>query len=280
MAGSYPDVPGYRFAYDKDGTIGVTHNTDNGTVALHGASALQSLNSDNSSHIGDILSNAGSKVHAFIFPETRSVTGLLLRYSEGFTLQNTSWSSDTTDGLDGTWTTIAGFTRVTGGTKPTLRNTITPLSLSDVRAIRFLVAGQWSSRLQNLHIYGSIEATESPDRLRIIDLSDDDIAAQLDFGNLAQHASSTRQFKVVNNSATQTASNITVSLDVPMDASPSLLGQYQVSTDNIAFANAVNIGSLAPSAESGTLYIRMNPASNALLGLWSARIIAHPVSWS
>ncbi|MCA9301597.1 hypothetical protein KC974_03510, partial [Candidatus Saccharibacteria bacterium] len=103
---------------------------------------------------------------------------------------------------------------------------------------------------------------------------------QLDFGNIPQRSNSTKQFKVVNNSSTQTATNITVSLDAPADASPSLIGQLQVSTDNIAYANAVNIGNLAPGASSGTLYIKDTIANNAQLSVWSARIIAHAVSWS
>ncbi len=102
----------------------------------------------------------------------------------------------------------------------------------------------------------------------------------MDFGNMPQRSSATRQFKVTNNSSSKTANSVTVSLSPNRVASPALVGQFEVSTDNIAFANAVNIGSLAPGVSSGTMYLRMKVASNAQLSAWSARIIAHAASWS
>lgn len=111
-------------------------------------------------------------------------------------------------------------------------------------------------------------------------MSDDDIAAQFDFGNIRQRSNSTKQFKIVNNSSTKTANNITITMSTNPDASPSLIGQYQLSTDNVAFANAINIGNLNPGQSSGTLYLRDTIANNAQLSVWSMRLTASANTWS
>lgn len=281
MAGSYPDVPGYRFAYDQDGTVVVDHNFMTSTVTTLTSTNLNTLNNEDPTQqygVAYVTNNTGTV--AYLFPEQRSITGVLLNCL--WVAHTVEWSNNTTNGADGTWTNVVGVTRQNTASHLNLRTGISTINVVNVTALRFNYSGGNINQrfIRNIHLYGSIATAESPDRLRIVDLGDDDIAAQLDFGNLAQRASSTRQFKVKNNSTTLDANNITVSLDAPTNASPSLIGQYQVSTDNVAFANAVNIGTLAPGAESGTMYVRLNPASNAQLGPWTARIIANAVSWS
>jgi len=303
MAGSYPDVPGYRFAYDVDGTVGAVTSISGGTVTNITTTDMQKMNqntsipADSGSRFDsrNYVGGAGSNYIILLFPEVRSINGYMFlthwqnNPSGGRVIQT---STDTTNGSDGAWTTqVASYPQLNGdaiGTSPLYRTAINSVSWNNIKAVRWAITHVgWA-----FHIYGFIPPSESPNRLRIVDMSTtssmsdgitptgEDMAAQLDFGNIAQRASSTKQFKVINNSTVQTANNITVSLNVPSNANPSLIGQYQISTDNIAFANAINIGALAPSTESGTLYVRMNPASNAQLGPWSARLIAHPTSWS
>lgn len=282
MAGSYPDVPGYRFAYDQDGTVVVHHDSSLGYSTLVSSANTRQINSENTAGLTAVNNGAGV-IHRyiFLFPERRNIVGILVNHGGNLPLQSAEWSDDTTNGIDGTWHTVAGISAIASVDRILLRTSINSTSVTNATALRLNHSVSSGNRfVRNIHLYGSIAPAESLDRLRIIDMVDDDISAQLDFGNLTQRASSTRQFKVKNNSATLNANNITVSLDAPTNASPSLIGQYQVSTDNVAFANAVNIGTLAPGAESGILYVRMNPASNAQLGPWTARIIAHPTSWS
>ncbi len=280
MAGSYPDVPGYRFAYDLDGTTVINYNTSEGTQETLTSGSLTVLNNDDF----DTFNYPGyrSQILVFFFPEPRTLKGMMLNGGTNF--NNVQWSNDTTDGIDGTWTTISGIGRINSVSSESLRNNISIISpdLTNVSSIRF----SWTTdvgdgaKIKNIHLYGLIANTESPDRLRIVDTSDNDISAQMDFGNMPQRSSATRQFKVTNNSSSKTANSVTVSLSPNRVASPALVGQFEVSTDNIAFANAVNIGSLAPGVSSGTMYLRMKVASNAQLSAWSARIIAHAASWS
>ena len=287
MAGSYPDVPGYRFAYDIDGTVGFRFNS----VLVNLSSAEMTLiNRENS--IGDgnnwivMMGESGVQFFGLIFPEPRNINGLwMMTRRGGETVFNPTmeWSNDTTNGIDGTWTTgISGFGKMYPpqySAIPFYRTGISTTNLTNVTAVRFS-ATLSNYAVMTVHLYGSIPTLNSPNRLRIIDETDDDIAAQLDFGNILQRNSSTRQFKVFNNSATLTANNITVGIDAPTDATPSLVGQYQVSTDNVAFANQVNIGNLSPGQSSGTMYLKDAVADNATLGPWTVRLIAHPVTWS
>lgn len=268
MAGSYPDVPGYRFAYDKDGT-GVF--TTNGGV----------ITNANSSQIAQLCSHNGYSNNVinynltFLFPEPRNITGLFMNINGG-SYVTTEYSTDTASGIDGTWQPVTGLTGSILANKINSRTDIKSVNLTNIIGLRTTIQNSF----RTYHIYGSIPTANSRDRLRIVDLSNNDIAAQLDFGDIRQRNNSTKQFKVVNNSATKTANNITVTLDVPSDASPSLIGQYQLSTDNTAFANAINIGTLAPGASSGTLYLRNNVSATAQLSLWDLRIIASPNTWS
>lgn len=292
MAGSYPDVPGYRFAYDIDGTICTVSSITGGTISTVTASDLRTLNQDQSPASAgggsvyrvDLRNYSGGSTGlylTFLFPEPRNITGyLFMVFNEnppgGRVLQT---SADSTNSQDGTWTTRANpYTFINSNTSPLSPGyrTVNQVDWPAITGIKLAV----NNVLTAVHLYGSVPNSESTDRLRIIDANNDDISAQLDFGNIAQRASVTKQFMVSNNSSTQVANNITVSLDTISNASPSLIGQYQISTDNTAFANAVNIGSLAPGATTAPLYLRMNPAASAQLGPWTARIIAHPVSWS
>ncbi|HPR10646.1 MAG TPA: hypothetical protein PLJ04_03630 [Candidatus Saccharibacteria bacterium] len=283
MAGSYPDVPGYRFAYDVDGTTVVKYGISGGAISTLSNGDMATLNHDQSNPgWWDYLAGDHQYI-VHIFPEVRTITGYTISVRAGYMPSGgriMETSTDTTNGQDGTWSVVANPYICIDGEfnplSPLYRTSIQSVSFSNIKAIRFRVHGGMFA----VHYYGSIATTESPGRLRVVDLSNNDIVAQLDFGNIAQRANSTKQFKVINNSSTLTANNITVSLNTISDASPTLIGQFQVSTDNIAFANAVNIGSLAPSASSGTLYVRDNIANNAQLGPWTTRIIAHPVSWS
>ncbi len=288
MAGTYPDVPGYRFAYDKDGTTMLIAPVTSGVSTIIQPSQATFLNSISDGNTGsqriDTHLNGGTYV-VLLFPEVRNISGYFIHdsSSSGNGRVEVSTSSNTTNGIDGAWTIqqtqyVGTYNSNNGGNPtPFNRTAIQAVNWNAVTAVRFNIGGLvvW-----HLHLYGSIATTNSPDRLRIVDLSGNDIAAQLDFGDIRQRNNSTKQFQVVNNSSTLTANNITVTLDVPTDASPTLVGQYQLSTDNTAYANAINIGTLAPGASSSTLYVRDTVNATAQLGPWSLRLIASANTWS
>lgn len=288
MAGAYPDVPGYRFAYDKDGTTAVYNVLAGGATYTVSSGDLTTMNQHQGAYGApgsSYFRHPGTPNRyslTLLFPEPRTITGYYMNLNAllgGNSVIATS--TNTTNGQDGTWTTVVPNPYVyTNGNSipvaPTYRTTITTVNWVAVSAVRFNI----SDIVWALHLYGSIPTTNSPDRLRIVDLSNNDIAAQLDFSDIRQRNNITKQFKVVNNSSTKTANNITVSLDTNPDASPSLIGQYQLSTDNTAYANAINIGTLAPGASSATLYVRDTVSATAQLGPWALRLIASANTWS
>lgn len=280
MAGSYSDVPGYRFAYDIDGTTGIRVNLGGGSPITLSGDDLTRMNRNAGDIYGGLYPGSNQWI-TLIFPEIRTIKGYFLsvRYYNPSVGRIISTSLDTTSGVDGTWSELVNpYTYSVidnSNVAPFYRSNVQTTANTSAKAIRFSV----DDYIGAFHVFGSIATTESPDRLRVVDTSNNDISAQLDFGNIPQRASVTKQFKVINNSATKTATDITVSLSTISDASPTIIGQFEVSTDNIGFANAVNIGDLAPGASSGTLYIRDSVASNAQLSVWSARIIAHPTGW-
>lgn len=278
MAGVYPDVPGSRFAYDQDGTVLVTYSqTGTGTITTRTTLDKQRANQNQS---GTNFSSSSSWA-ALLFPELRTITGYYMNINHdagpGRLLQS---SANTTNGQDGTWSTIANPFVFDNGdnidVSPGYRSNIQLVNVPNIIAVRW---GQ-GLYIRAFHLYGSIATTESPDRLRIVDVSGNDIVAQFDYGDIRQRNNVTKQFKVVNNSSTKTANNITVSLDTNPDASPTLIGQYQLSTDNTSFANAINIGTLAPGASSATLYVRDTVSATAQLGPWALRLIASANTWS
>lgn len=291
MAGSYPDVPGYRFAYDLDGTAIAIHPKNGSPAITVPSSSLSGLNNDtvSSSYM------PGNSFFAILFPEPRSITGFFITKGGSIHIDNAETSQDTSNGLDGTWDQVTPAMTAFAGAQNQIspRVGIQSIVLNDITSLRLeLRTTGGDQHIRSLHLYGLLKPSHTSERLRIVDTTQDsvtydgltktgnDISSQLDLGDIRQRSSATRQFKVTNNSTTKTANNITVTLNAPIDSSPTLVGQYQISTDNIGFANSINIGSLTPGESSQTLYLRLNVANNAQLSTWTARIIAHAVSWS
>lgn len=292
MAGSYPDVPGYRFAYDKDGTTILLSKGDNTGAPVfmplqYSPTPATLLNKSMGTGVvyatNYWLAWPSGHYMTFFFPENRNITGYYINIGNASgvnpSFNKIQTSSDATTPLDGTWTTLIDpyvYTQGGGDMSPDYRTNIQSVNWQNIYCLKICMGDQPRA----IHLYGSIATTESPDRLRIVDMSGDDIAAQFDYGDIRQRNNSTKQFRVVNNSSTKIANNITITMDTNPNASPSLIGQYQLSTDNVAFANAINIGNLNPGQSSGTLYLRDTIANNAQLGPWSVRLTASANTWS
>lgn len=284
MAGTFPDVPGSRIPYDIDGTAAVVYMIAGGSVSTATNSDLRKINNNSSYGNVDFRSYPGNGNNfylTFLFPEPRTITGYYIN-SNSTTPSGgrvIATSTNSTTGQNGTWTNVTSAyvnNLDTVQVAPLYRSSIQTVNWANITGLRIAFA----NRITVVHLYGTIPTAGSPDRLRVVDLSSNDIAAQLDFGDVMQRNNVTKQFKIKNNSSTKTADNITVALSALTDASPTLIGQYQVSTDNTAFANAINIGSLAPGASSGTLYVKLNVDPAAQLGPWMLRITATANSWT
>lgn len=282
MAGNYPSAPSYRMALDKDGSTLVTIAPNN-VITQRSAANLTAMSNESDDNLGTWLGGVGHSV-AVIFPEKRDLLGYFVACSRNNGL--TLWvSTNTTNGLDGTWTQFA--TRSATGDDPVVpgyRTSIVSTSQLGIKAFKLThVNGGWSEfDVRAIHLYGVLSAGENPNRLEIWHPTDDVRAssAYFDFAETPRNSQMTLLSRVKNLSPTQTATGVTLSTDVLTDATPSLSTQYQVSLDGVTYSNSISLGNIAPGAMSPVFRVRRNTSATAALGLWSLRLKASPTSWS
>lgn len=284
MAGNFPDVPGPRMAYDRDGSIVFENNSGNGVTTEWTTDRKRSINGEDP--------NAGSQQAAdgyfgIIFPELRDIAGMYLH--AGDSAENApshGWSANTTNGMDGTWTDFS-LTRYTGGsnTKEMMRKNIDRFTLSGVKGIRHWRTNlsTYGSRkvIRSYHIYGQPASGQAPNRLRFWEPSANAElgGAAYDWGDVPRNTEVDRTMRVHNPSTTLTATSVSLSTEALTDATPSVPPQHLFSVGGGAFATTLNLGDLAPGATSAVVTVRRATPSDASLGLWTARMVASASSW-
>lgn len=294
MAGNYPDVPAPRMAYDRDGTVGLKVNYTLGTNSQLTAGEMANMNDESNSSVMTISPSANSQQWGvvLVFPQLRDITGytIFFELTQGGTIQGVETSTDTTNGIDGTWTNQGNYVNAGNTATATLmRTSITALSVAGIRGIRWLnSSGAGGARnVRSLQLFGAIAAGETPDRLRMwhptldepLDDNTSSDGAFFDWGDIQRNTTSDKTFRIKNNSATLTANGIIVSQETLTDTSPTVNSQFTFS-DGGAFAASIDIGNLAPGALSPIITKRFTRPSNATLSLWTSRTIANPTSWT
>jgi hypothetical protein len=286
MAGNYPDVPGPRMAYDVDGSVGFYFSETTNLITQLTAGELASMNDeDNDSWDAGIFN---SQRVGLIFPELRDILGYFMYFSSGDfgSALILDTSTDTTNGLDGTWTTRAANWVKSFTPTPGYRTGINTLVVTGIKAIRFQANRVGSGAFNDfapsqMHIYGAPNSGASIDRLVFWDPTSNVVlpAAALDWGNVPRSSSADKTFRVKNVSTTKTAQGIVISPEALTDTSPSVPGQHLFSTDGTTFTASINIGDLAPGATSSVLYVRRVTPSNAVLSVWTFRAKAVATAW-
>lgn len=294
MAGNYPDVPAPRMAYDRDGTIGLRVNYTLGTSTQLTAGELTNMNDESDSTVMTISPSNNNQQWGvvLVFPQPRDITGysMFFELTQGGTIQGVESSTNTTNGIDGTWTNHGNY--VNSGNIVTailMRTSITSLSVAGIRAMRWLnFSGAGGARnVRGLQVFGAIATGETPDRLRMwhptldepLDDNNSADGAFFDWGDIQRNTTSDKTFRIKNNSAALTANSIVISQQTPTDTSPAVNSQFTFS-DGGAFAASIDIGNLAPGAISPVITKRFIRPSNAVLSLWTSRTIANPTSWT
>lgn len=279
MTGSYPDVPGPRMAYDRDGTAVVSHD---------GVSALTILSNAEVAALNNELSDtvyalpAGDTFICFVFPQLRDLRG----WGAGFGGAGTytpQYSANTTNGIDGTWTNLASAISNTafGPAGPLHRTAISAVTHNGIIAVRFSIAGLGGDRnVYGVHLYGSIASGATPDRLVFQDrLGNPLTGAFFDWGDVPQGSSADKLFAVKNISSTKTATSTTVSVEALTDTTPSVASEHLLSTDDTNFFASVTIATLAPGQTQNLAIRRVTPA-DAVLSVWDARVVASAVTFA
>lgn len=225
----------------------------------------------------------------FYFSEPRTINGYFAAgyaqvgpYSSAYM----DVSTDTTNGVDGTWTrvhTANGI--VTSDIRSYYRTSINTVGPStDVRGvrIRFQQLGSTAGSMFGMaHLYGSIQTATNPDRLAIWDATLDQpiSGAFFDLGDVERSSTASKTFRVKNVSSTLTAQGINLNYDALYDGTPTVVSGLSSSPDGSTFTSTLNIGDLAPGATSGVLTMRISLPANAPLGVWAPRLKADATSW-
>lgn len=276
MAGTYPDAPSNRIAWDVDAIV-------LGNNSQYPLSTARALNSDSAAYaLGVGLFTGMSWV--VIFPRKLDLTGYFYGAADygGFGSTGPAyWSTDTTNGVDGTWTAWSA-PNYGAASLVTQRSNITVNTLLGIKAFRGSYSGgRDGAYLQHLHLYGKYASTENTDRLEIWHPTLDQRVggAFFDWGDITRGSTADRTFRVKNISDIYTANNITVSIESLTDTTPSFAGSFMFSTGG-SFTSTVNIGNLLPSQTSGLITVRRTTPANAVLSLWNARMSAAAATWS
>lgn len=289
MAGNYPDVPGHRMAYDRDGTVAVQISPEAAITTLSVAQ-LQAMNDEDSdSYTLNPGGNNRTWHLVFIFPELRDVVGYYAMAigdaGQHPYAASLAWSANTTNGLDGTWTSLPNWTLDTTEARTRFRTEIKPLAVTGAKAVRFVHGNSLGSAryFRYFHLYGGPSTGENPHRLRVWHPTlDQEIGgAYLDWADIPRSSSGDRQFRIKNNSPDLTANTVTVSVGAPSDTTPSVSSQHLFEKASApGFASSVVLPSLAPGAVSEIITLRRNQPADAILGLWWARLAAVAATWT
>lgn len=285
MAGNYPDAPSWRMAYDRDGTQGVWVNSGN---VISDLTSTQLRNLNDESNANQYSVGTSGKL-CLVFPELRDLDAMFIQFEETQSYSTpygpVEVSSNTTNGLDGTWTSLGtvGFVK-TSQVKPNFRTMIWSGTALAIRGIRWSTGAsiQQGMVLYSWHLYGEPVPGANPNRLELWHPTLDEKLgpAALDWGDVPRNSSGDKTFRVKNLSGTQTASNIRVAMEALTDTTPSVVAQHTISYGGGAFLPQVNIGSLAPGAISGPVTLRRITPSNATLSLWTFRVFAESTEWA
>lgn len=292
MVGTYPDAPGQRMAYDRDGTSLVRVLYSASSVSTF--SGIDTMNAEAGNGVtlasGTNPPELGTIGAGLIFPELRDVVGvyhgIYLAWNNGTpTYNGMYWSPDTTNGIDGTWTLVSAPTRRSETDKVSMRNDIEAHSLTGVKGLMFRATiGSAGGRVfrARVHVYGSPSAGAAPNRLRFWDPTLDQAVtpAFFDWGDVNRSTTLTKTFRIKNPSSTLTANSVTLAVEALSDTSPTNTSAHEFSTDNITFASSINIGNLAPGALSSVLYVRRTTPASGVLGLWWCRLVASAASFT
>ena len=287
MAGNYPDVPSWRMAIDRDGTAGVKITGLATVVSLTNAQMI--LLNDESTGGFSVGFNKNNNGFAVIFPELRDLDGYFAACKAGLAAETmkVETSVNSTNGIDGTWVTIAAAYNSTDQISPYYRTAIQSSTVLSIKAVRVLilgVGGTADTLMLALHLFGEIAPAENPNRLALWHPTLDQriTPSYFDWGNTPRGSSADRTFRVKNLSTVQTANSIRVAQEILTDTVPSVAGQHTLmkASESTSFLAQVNVGALAPGAISEVVTLRRVTPSNAVLSLWCHRVFAEATTWS
>lgn len=273
MASSYPPPPtGWEFVFDMDGTI----------VRANSSTAYDSptvkLTNDYDPSTGAVYSNSNGTANiSWLFPQLRTITGFSLAYTASHA-SGLYTSNDTTDGVNGTWTSVkthAELAMYRGVTTEALR-TPTLVNFSSIKAVRLYMYADYAyMTFQGAHFWGTY--TTNSLQMWHPTLDQPLIANDCDHGDMLRGAISSKDFRIKNLTA-QTANDIVVSIQTPQ-LNGALGGSDLLYSSSRADSH--NIGNLAPNTISGIITMERTMGVAQTYGSkGSVRVTAVATSWT
>jgi hypothetical protein len=290
MAGSWPDAPAARVAY-QTGSAGLW---------WQGAGALQpvpqgqlgGLNSYAADPTGRVVFDDLSPSVWVLFDVPHDLRGWFLagRSSGGQPTVTVATSTDTTSGTDGVWVTKQTGVAVNADGSASMQDVFrepTSVSSDQVRGVRFDLTYTGSAPLLSaLHVYADVRGEVESQRLQVWAPDADEPAAPalLDWGNARRGSSASRSFRVKNCSASLTARSVIVStgmvdVDEP-GTGPPVPTQFLLTVTGQLWRPSMLLGDLAPDSISPNVGIRRVTPSDAALGTFDPFVRAIPAGWS
>jgi hypothetical protein len=322
MAGAYPDAPHRRMPWHIDGTIlwkiATTQDASAGSWDQVDISTISELtNQTYRNHFNDetestrgnnwLATGAGPLDTRWlnwgmIFPERRDLYGIFWWFDEGVRegggstgLKNFEVSEDTTNGIDYNWTEINGyepglFSRFSSGVtgEQFYRSLIFEFTATNIRGIRniWFQDGSLSSNpvyFTMQHIYGEINDAYTPDRLLYIDASTGlEFTRVYDWADVPRGTTLSKDIRIKNNSATLTASSITLQF---ASLSRSSASWYEIKETGGSYSSTLVISSISPGVSYPTspnvITIKLAvPSATNELSLHSAYLYDSGTSWA
>jgi hypothetical protein len=290
MAGSWPDAPGTRLAYQTGSAelwwkgAGVKQQAAPGV--------LLGLNSYAADPGGRLVFDSLTPIVWLLFDVPHDLKGWLLagRSSGGVPTVQVATSVDTTTGEDGSWMVRqSGVAAQASGSASmaSVYRTPQPVSADQVTGVRFTLGYTGTGAvLSAVHCYADVRAGAVSQRLQMWDPDSDQPAgaALLDWGDAVRGSAQDRVFRVRNCSTTLTARRVAVaSRIVPGDeasSGPPVASQFLLSTDGLRYAPHVSLGDLAPDSISAPVRVRRVTPSTAQTGTFDPYLTATPAAWS
>src|SRR3990172_1962642 len=288
MAGSYPDAPSRRLAWDVDGTVAwgriLTLSPTELTLTIK-----QELNDEDGITPGSLGLVQGLGQWAWIFPELRDIVGMYLNYQQSSPSRLVEYSTDSTDGINGTFVTAIadlpgaynsaslGIGADVYATYRTKVHTFASM-LSSIRVLRLTTtydkSGADDAQPYAIHLYGVISAAQTPDRLLFIDqVTGLEFTKPLDWGDIPRGVTIDHEIKIKNNSSTLTANTNLLDFESLYLTSDTW---YTIKETGGSFATTLSIASIAPGVTypsgANVITIRLIVAATQSLGLQVARL--------
>lgn len=280
MAGSYPDPPGRRIEYDRDGSGCVFFNGVS-LVSLTGPQMVLLNNENDDISVVNLV--AVTHFVAVVFPTPMTIAGLYK--ADGARGSIFEVSTNTTTGLDGVWVAAGVSGQNVAPVIDAYRTTIltTGMPIANVTGVRIRSTASGSSQTRAFHIYGHRTAAVGnwltlwhPTLNQALSTT----PAAYDLGDDARGSGpDLLSFRVKNCSAGLTAQTITVSREALTDGAPTTVSLLQLRYNGGAYGNTAAVGNLAPGAISDIVDAKLDVTVLAPVGVWAPRVIAAAAAW-